>query len=151
MVATIGCQFHSYNIKLLQFTNINMKRILFIFLFFFIINQFLFAQNISGVINIYVQVTNILNNQDIVVTSTTGFSVGDRVLLIQMKGATITQTNTIAYGNITAYNNAGNYEYKTIAAINASTNTITLQTQLCKNFNLNGVLQLIRVPEYTKS
>ena len=41
----------------------------------------------------------------------TAYNVGDTVLLIQMKGAIIDSTNTAAFGTITDYKNAGNYEF----------------------------------------
>ncbi|MEY4350567.1 MAG: hypothetical protein RL078_616, partial [Bacteroidota bacterium] len=46
------------------------------------------AQSIGGVVNIYTAVTNMTPNS-VTVTSSNGFAVGDRVLLIQMKGALI--------------------------------------------------------------
>ncbi|MEP7169198.1 MAG: hypothetical protein ABI855_07480, partial [Bacteroidota bacterium] len=106
------------------------------------------AQNISGIINDYAQVTNMVNNINLTVNSVTGFSVGDKVLVIQMKGATVNQTNTINYGDILAYNNSGNYEYAIIDTIVTLTNTITLQFPLCKSYTTADVVQIIRVPVY---
>lgn len=105
----------------------------------------LYAQNISGVINTYTNVTGIAGTV-VTVGSAAGFSVGDRVLLIQMKGATINTTNTATFGQITAYNDAGNYEYATIAAI--AGNQVTLTTPLCNTFTIAGAVQMIRVPVY---
>src|SRR5437016_3731077 len=102
------------------------------------------AQNISGIINDYAQVTNMIGNIDLTVNSVTGFSVGDKVLVIQMKGATVNQTNTINYGDITAYYNSGNYEYAIIDTIVTSTNTISLQFPLCRSFTPADVVQIIR-------
>ena len=56
-----------------------------------------YAQNISGIINIYTPVTNITGNVNIVVNSTSVFCAGDKVLIMQMKGASIIQTNTVNY------------------------------------------------------
>ena len=82
----------------------------------------LFAQttNISGTINIYSNITNIQCG-NVTVNSSAGFYTGDRVLLIQMKGATIDITNTPSFGTILNYNNAGNYEFATIASITGNT------------------------------
>jgi len=125
-----------------------MKKHIFFLLFICFINKILTSQNISGVINSYAQVTNITGNINVVVNTTLGFAVNDKVLLMQMKGATVTQTNTVNYGNITAYNNAGMYEYNVIVAINVATKTITLQKALCKSFTVADVVQIIKVPQY---
>jgi hypothetical protein len=66
------------------------------------------AQSISGVINIYTPVTDVSGNV-VTVTDPTGFAVGDRVLLIQMQGATVNLTETDAFGDIIDYGGAGNF------------------------------------------
>ncbi|MDW8159331.1 MAG: hypothetical protein RML72_10730, partial [Bacteroidia bacterium] len=72
------------------------------------------CQIISSCPNAYAKVTAInLCDNSVTVSSTNGFNVGDKVLIIQMKGATIDQTNTANYGNILNYNSAGNYEFQT--------------------------------------
>src|ERR1700741_1996507 len=91
------------------------------------------AQSISGTINIYTNVTGIATNV-VTVGSAAGFSVGDKVLLIQMKGATITTGNIPASGTITAYGNAGNYEYLTVASI--AGNNITMTTNPCQTYTI---------------
>ena len=52
------------------------------------------AQNISGIINDYTPVTAIISC-GVSVGSATAFSVGDTVLLIQMKGASIDTSNSL--------------------------------------------------------
>ena len=47
----------------------------------------------------------------ITVGNVSAFSIGDNVLVIQMKGATVNTTNTAAAGSITNIGNAGNYEF----------------------------------------
>jgi hypothetical protein len=103
--------------------------------------------NISGIVNTYAQVTGISSvNNTVTVASAAGFSVGDRVLLIQMQGATINTTNTSAYGNVTDYANAGNYELNYVCDVNG--NTITLERVFAKTYSTSGQVQLIRVPVY---
>lgn len=101
----------------------------------------------NGIINHYAAVTNIVNQcvSSITVNSTTGFSVGDKVLIIQMKGAAVntTSTNPAVYGSISNINNAGNYEYGFIDQING--NTITLSNLLQRPYTVAGVVQLVRV------
>lgn len=106
------------------------------------------AQSISGVVNQYVAVTSV-NLNSVTVSSSQGFSVGDRVLLIQMKGATISSTNNASFGQIQNYGNAGNFEFTNIAAINGT--TITFVQNLCKTFTVSGLVQLIRVPVYNQA
>src|SRR6478609_2346606 len=84
---------------------------------------------ISGVVNLYVKVTAVQAGcGHITVSSSLGYNVGDRVLLIQMKGATIVNTNTATYGNISALNSAGGYEFNYIESI--SGNDIYLKNTL---------------------
>lgn len=121
-------------------------KIVFLFIFLFAPAKYhLYSQSISGVINTYTNVTLVSGNV-VTVGSSAGFSVGDKVLIIQMKGATINSTNTPTFGQITSYNDAGNYEYATIQAING--NQITLTTNLCNTYSIPDAVQLIRVPVY---
>ncbi|MEO6168116.1 MAG: gliding motility-associated C-terminal domain-containing protein [Chitinophagales bacterium] len=103
------------------------------------------AQNISGIINSYAQV-NAIAGTIITVAIVTGFAVGDKVIIIQMKGASITTSNSSAYGDITNLNNAGNWEFGTITAISAT--DITLASPLVKTYTTTGKVQLVTVPSY---
>src|SRR6476646_4811900 len=97
------------------------------------------AQNISGVINSYAKVSSV-SAQNVTVTSTAGFSVTNKVLVIQMKGCSITTSNTSAYGTINSYNNAGNYETAIIQ--NIAGNVITFQNPLARPYTSGGLMQL---------
>jgi gliding motility-associated-like protein len=101
--------------------------------------------NISGVINNYVSVTSV-GSQSINVPNVTGFVVGDKVLLIQMKGASIDTTNTSNFGTITSYNEAGNYEMLVISTITST--TITFTTPILRTYDVLGLVQLVKVPVY---
>src|ERR1700757_738879 len=101
--------------------------------------------NISGIINSYASVTSVAA-QSVNVSSAAGFTVNDRVLLIQMKGATINTTNTSVFGTITSYNDAGNYEFATIASIAGA--TISFVNPLIKTYTATGFVQLVKVPTY---
>jgi hypothetical protein len=73
------------------------------------------------------------------------FKAGDTVLLIQMKGAIIDTSNTAAFGNITNYRNAGNYEFNFVKSITG--NIIELKDTLTRKYDFaDGKVQLIRVP-----
>lgn len=73
---------------------------------------------ISGVVNSYYRVLEIIPAKACIrLSSTAGLTINDPVLLIQMKGATITTTNNSSFGTVTALNDAGNYETGTICSI----------------------------------
>jgi hypothetical protein len=109
----------------------------------------LYAQNIGGSINIYAQVLDVdtcLNQ--LLIDNATGFNVGDRVLLIQMKGADVDLTNTASFGTVTDYGDAGNYEFGNIADIKGL--QITLTNKIIRLYEApSGFVQLVRVPQYT--
>ncbi len=107
--------------------------------------------NISGVINRYTSVSalNVARTQ-LTVASNTGFVAGNRVMVIQMKNATIDNTDAATYGNITSYNNAGKFELARIASVTGGT-TVNLTSGLLNTYDAgtaNAGVQLIFVPEY---
>jgi hypothetical protein len=115
------------------------------------------GQTISGVINSYHKATSIINNgtynsysySGITLQDITGLSTGDRVLIIQMKGATIDETNSSSFGNISSIANVGNagkYEFSSICGF--LNNTIVLSNHLLNTYDVSSV-QVIRVPVFT--
>ncbi|MFT3907935.1 MAG: PKD domain-containing protein [Ferruginibacter sp.] len=109
------------------------------------------ANAISNIINDYTPVIA-LNpcNNSITVENGTAYNVGDTVLIIQMKGAVVDSTNTAAFGNITDYKNAGNYEFNYVKA--RTGNIIELKNKLTRQYDIPvGKVQLIRVPYYTSA
>jgi hypothetical protein len=108
------------------------------------------AQNIGGVVNTYTRVINFPTcaNQ-LTVSSSAGFSPGDTVLIIQMRGATVDQTNgngTTQYGDVSSYDQAGNYEtgiIRDIVGLN-----IYLEKELVRTYNVGGDVQMILIPQY---
>ena len=119
--------------------------ILFLVVHCFSYNALTQTSNISGIINSYAAVTSI-GSQSVNVSTFSGFAVGDKVLLIQMKGASIDTTNTSNFGTITSYNDAGNYEMLVISAITST--TITFTNPILRTYNTIGVLQLVKIPVY---
>ena len=78
------------------------------------------SPNISGVINTYTSVLAVSSascSSSITVFSAAGFSVGDLVLIMQMEGAAVNTSNSSAYGSITAYNGAGQFEYARVFSV----------------------------------
>ncbi len=103
---------------------------------------------IGNIVNDYTPVLS-LNPCDnkLTVEDGTKYNTGDTVLLIQMKGAIIDSTNTAAFGAITNYKNAGNYEFNYVKS--KTGNQIELLNSLTRQYDLpDGKVQLIRVPYY---
>ncbi len=106
------------------------------------------SQNINGIINKYTQVTAVPTSSTLTVASTTGFSAGNKAVIIQMQGATVdTTAYKSSFGSITKINNAGNYEVVTIASVAGS--TITLSSPLVNAYTPSGSVQLVTLPQYT--
>ncbi len=102
--------------------------------------------NISGVINQYAKVNWLSNARNEVQVKDNVFTPGDRVMIIQMKGASINTTNTANYGDVNSFNNAGYYEMTEVKGI--SKDTVTFINPLCHEFNPEDSVQLIKVPVY---
>lgn len=108
----------------------------------------IFAQTpISGIINQYYAITNIdycLGKIDL--TSSTGLSVGDQVLIIQMQGATMNVSETTAFGNITNLAGAGLFERAQVNQITG--NSIFLANLLLNQYDIVGKVQLVKIPVF---
>lgn len=105
------------------------------------------AQSISGVINSYHRVTSVnMATNGATLSNAAGLVPGAKVLLIQMKGATMNTDNLPSFGDITAINEAGNYEYNVVCAV--AGNDILFKYQLIHPYNITGGVQLITVPQY---
>lgn len=103
-----------------------------------------------SIINSYAAITDkpVACDNVITVDDASGFKIGDTVLMIQMKGATIDSSNTASFGTVTSYNGAGNYEQNLIK--NISGNTITLLYQIKRNYDVpKGLVQLVRIPYFS--
>lgn len=121
-----------------------MKPLTFLFLLFVLP---LSAQNISGIVNQYSPVTAV-NCNEVQVTQPGLFAAGDRVLLIQMQGATVATANTSSFGSVTSYGDAGHYEFANV--VNVVGNAVLLQFAVVNSYTpVTGRVQLIRVPQYT--
>ena len=106
------------------------------------------------ILNKYAKVTGIPicnpcagNCESLVVDNPGDFNVGDQIMIMQMKGATINLSLDTTYGQVIDYASAGYHEKNIITDITGD--VITLQTGLKANYNVNGSLQIISVPTYT--
>jgi hypothetical protein len=114
--------------------------------------------NVAGtVLNRYTRLTNNVaaGATQVRITSTANLTdptygalaTGDLLLVIQMRGATIDTTNAVAYGNVTALNNAGRYEFVRVTSIASATRVNVNALQY--SYTANGNVQVIRVPQLT--
>ncbi|GAB4396990.1 MAG: hypothetical protein OHK0053_12380 [Microscillaceae bacterium] len=112
---------------------------------------------ISGIINSYGRITAqtgstlTVDNLSLSPTSSLNdaFGIGKKVLIIQMKGATINTSNTASFGEITNFNQAGNYEFTEVTSLAGSGPVYTLTLQaLNRSYDIAGAVQLVSVPQY---
>ena len=116
---------------------------------FIFYSLFTFSQttNISGVINTYHRVTETLPASAAVrVDNASGLAYGNYVLLIQMKGATISTFNNSTFGDTTSLNNAGNYEVAVICSVQGD--TVYFFNQLLNSYTVADKVQLVKFGEY---
>ncbi|MDF3026458.1 MAG: gliding motility-related protein [Fluviicola sp.] len=108
---------------------------------------------LNTVVNCYSPVTNnITAGSNTVTVNNSGgnncnWECGDMVMVYQAQGASISTANSNSYGDITAYNSSGLYEFNYVSAYNG--NTVTLQNPLVNSYAAAGRIQLIKVPSYT--
>ncbi len=110
------------------------------------------STSISGTINIYTPVTGFdttLCPAKIIVQSSVGLSVNDKILIIQMKGCDFDSSNSSSFGSINNLMGAGNYEIASITAMN--NNTLTLNGKLVNQYYLKGSVQVVRIPTYVSA
>jgi hypothetical protein len=127
-----------------------MKNIIILVLVLIICFQLHSQNNISGIVNDYSEVTGISQDKSqLVVADIQIFEVGDLILIIQMKGAIIDTNNHPTFGQIIDYKESGNFEFNWINSI--SNGMITLDHELCSDYDINGLVQLVKVPQYTNA
>lgn len=103
---------------------------------------------ISGVVNQYSRVLSAGSCPTIIRVADPGlFSIGQRVLLIGMQGATMSVENNETFGTVSAENmTAGLYDWTLIQAIQGD--EITLADPISSDYDFSQVVQLVGVPTY---
>lgn len=100
---------------------------------------------LSGIINKYAAVTEIgCQGASLVLESASDFSIGDQILVIQMKGAEVVTTESDAQGDITNIGSAGNYEVNFIEGI--EDHTIILRFLLERAYDPQQSVQVVSIP-----
>ncbi|HJS54695.1 MAG TPA: hypothetical protein VJ765_09135, partial [Chitinophagaceae bacterium] len=108
---------------------------------------FSFSQttNISGIINTYHSVLAI-STTAAKLDNVSGLTYGNTVLLVQMKGATISTVNNSTFGDTSSLNYAGNYELATICSV--SNDTVYFFNEVLNSYDVNYKVQLVKFGEY---
>ena len=102
---------------------------------------------IQGIVNRYYQVVEVLPVKACIrVTNPTGLAHNDRVMLIQMKGASINTGTGSNFGDTTSLNDAGNYELGTVCDVRGD--SVFLVYLLLNSYDVTGKVQLVRIPQY---
>lgn len=109
-----------------------------------------FSQNLEGVVNEYSAVESLGNcANSLVVTNPEHFNIDEDVILIQMQGAVINQTDNSSFGTISNYNGAGSFEKAIITG--KSGDTIYFKNNFENTYNYSGKVQLVTFPNYTNA
>lgn len=107
-----------------------------------------FAQNISGVVNEYRKVLWADSAKGAVkLSNVSGFGsyVGRKVMLVQMKGAVIDQSNGATFGDVSDMASAGYYEIGTICGF--LQDTLILERKLNNFYDVTGFVQCVIFPD----
>jgi hypothetical protein len=112
---------------------------------------FCFSQtNISGIINSYHKVVELLPAKSCVrVDNTTGLVINDMVMMVQMKGAVVNTNNNSGFGSVTSMNNAGNYEINFICSIRGD--SVFFYKQILQSYTVSDKVQLVKIPSYSSA
>lgn len=122
-----------------------VKRLLFSLLILLGISTISLYSQPDTIINKYAKVLT-RNDYEVIVDDASPFSVGDYVLIIQMKGVSINADNAAGYGDIAGLvGTPGQYEFLIINSI--TSNTIGFLSKI-KKYDPSAYVQLIRVPFY---
>ena len=117
--------------------------------FFSFTTSFSFSQttNINGIVNSYHSVLGVDGTKNALrLDNVSGLAYGNTVLIIQMKGATISTTNDNTFGNVTSLNYAGNYEVATICSV--SNDSVYFFNTISGSYDVNNKVQLVKFGEY---
>ena len=105
------------------------------------------TSNISGIVNTYHKVTEIIPAKACIrVSSVAGLTASQTIMVIQMKGASVSTANNSSFGDTTSLNNAGNYELGVICGIRGD--SVFLFFNLVNNYTISGKVQLVGIPTY---
>jgi len=89
-------------------------------------------------------------NSSLITNFSSVLTAGDLIMIIQVQGATINNSNQFvsSWGEITNYNNCGNYEFLQVESVPNAT-TINLDCPLNFDYTASGNVVVVRVPRYS--
>lgn len=106
----------------------------------------------TPVINAYAAVTGVdfcNNAMALANNAESNFSIGDKVLIVQMKAAELFTTQNSAFGSVADYRSAGSYEFNEVKSINfGSISGLQFENTLLHAYDVSGKIQVIRIPQY---
>ncbi len=127
-----------------------MKKLLPLLCLLLVIGHLSAQTQLSGIINHYAKVTAIDPcAATLTVQDAANFEPGMKVWIIQMQGATINISNSNSYGTINNLNNAGKFEKALIRSV--SGNQIILENTILNEYDINGAVQLVSFPSFSKA
>lgn len=106
-----------------------------------------FSADIGGIINQYSKVLadgGCLNS--IKVANPDLFVVNEEVIIIQMQGAVIDESNSASFGTVNQLNNTGNFERAIILEIVGD--TVYFNHDLVNNYDFSAKVQMVSFPKY---
>lgn len=128
-----------------------LKNITLIILIFLFSNAGLLSQtSISGVVNRYYAINAIeYDSSFVILNNIPELNDSSRVLIIQMQGASIDESDSDSFGAINSYDQAGNYEFKTVCSVEG--NKVFFENTFANSYEMNESVQLIYVPHYVSA
>ena len=106
--------------------------------------------SISGIVNSYYKVMEVVPPKAcVIVNDASGLANNDKVMLVQMKGASINTSNTVSFGDTTSLNEAGNYEIATVC--NVMDDSVFFVYVLLNQYDVAGKVQLVKIPQYVSA
>lgn len=108
------------------------------------------TQSISGVVNNYYKVLGINMTRSMLKVDNSSYLLpGQRGILIQMKGASVDQSNPSSnsnWGTISSIGNAGKFELVRVCAV--QDDSAVLETQIQNTYDITGQVQLVIFPDH---
>lgn len=108
-------------------------------------------QDISGVVNTYARVSSFESQDAVILDDVSGFSDGDTVLIMQMKGVSVQVTQSNGFGSAVQYvGEPGYYEFIIIQLVEPGPQRVTFRNNLIgyPDYDAESFVQLIKVPSY---
>jgi hypothetical protein len=105
------------------------------------------STNISGVVNSYYQVVEVIPSKACVRLNTvSGLAKNKKVLVVQIQGASVVTSNNSSFGDTTSLNNAGNYEVAVICSIDGD--SVFMFHNFLNSYTVAAKIQLVKFAEY---